>query len=88
MLDSEETNIKYAKTEWIFRSESNTPQQTNNYDCGIFLCLFSKLIIYAKKITTIQFTIADIIKFRSRMKKELSDSLQNDYEFNFLGPVT
>ena len=79
--DSAKIDFSTELSDWKFRNESLLPQQTNNYDCGIFICLFAKVISYDLKISPSQFLDEYIIGFRLRMLDEIKkvELMDNDF---------
>lgn len=47
-----DTTIKFD--EWRFEDITDTPLQTNNYDCGVFALMFAEAISRGKEITVKQ----------------------------------
>jgi len=45
ITDAYQKQIDLNMRNWIFRAESNVPQQINSYDCGLFTCSFARSII-------------------------------------------
>jgi Ulp1 family protease len=70
-------------SEWIFRAEAKLPQQTNSYDCGVFICFFAKIISYSYKILSNQLLDSHIIDFRKRMFEEIQKFELLDNDFNY-----
>ena len=59
-------NIKY----WTIEKESpSIPRQKNTIDCGVFICLFTRL--YCQSSIPIQFSNVDIVNFRKHIKSEI-----------------
>ena len=81
--DSSKINFTTDILEWGFRVESMLPQQTNNYDCGIFICLFAKIISYNLKISPSQFLNEYISEYRLRILEEIRkvELLDNDFTY-------
>jgi Ulp1 family protease len=79
--DSAKIDFSTELSDWKFRNESLIPQQTNKYDCGIFICLFAKIISYDLKILPSQFSDEYIIGYRLRMLDEIKkvELLDNDF---------
>jgi Ulp1 family protease len=85
-IDLAELNIKFVPSEWVFRLATNVPQQSNNYDCGPFICLYSKILSYDMKINPSQFTNDYISNYRKRILIEITDSSLSDFDFKFIHP--
>ena len=69
--DAEQKKIKIKISEWVFRAESNVQQQTNSYDCGLFVCSFAKSIIDNNWSPSITFAERELEIIRNRMSKEI-----------------
>lgn len=62
-------NIKHDADHWNLRTiGGGCPQQNNNIDCGVFICLYAENIARAKELT---FTQADIPYTRERLIIEI-----------------
>ncbi|OQR74313.1 sentrin-specific protease 1-like [Tropilaelaps mercedesae] len=57
----------------------NVPEQTNSYDCGVFICKYAQYVIARQTLTQSTFTQADMARFRRKMKQEiLEQQLSSD----------
>jgi len=85
LIDQDSMKIGFStkSSEWIFRAEAKLPQQTNSYDCGVFICFFAKIISYSYKILSNQLLDSHIIDFRKRMFEEIQKFELLDNDFNY-----
>jgi Ulp1 family protease len=69
VANANENEIDLNIYEWKLSCLKNLPQQTNNFDCGVFICMFARYIIFNYKI---DFKETDMPNFRHMIKHELS----------------
>ena len=70
--ENKEKNLKFIPTEWLFRAESNVPQQTNAYDCGLFTCNFARSIILETWSSSENYSDTKLEAIRVRITKEIT----------------
>ena len=61
--------------EWCYSTPKNIPHQHNHFDCGIFVCMYAKLLAQRKKLEFLQKDMPDIrrhIAFELFMKMILN----------------
>lgn len=61
----------YDTTDWKLECAKNNPQQGNNYDCGVYSCVFAEYVCADRRIT---FSQRDIPYFRLKMAIEIFQS--------------
>jgi Ulp1 family protease len=81
--DATKKDFSIDLTKWGFRKESKLPQQTNEYDCGLFICLYAKLISYNYKIDPSLFLVDYTKNFRDRMIEEIKNCELLGFDYNF-----
>jgi sentrin-specific protease 1 len=82
--DARKKDFSTNLSEWVFRNESKLPQQCNNFDCGLFICLFAKIISYSAKIIPSQYLENYLLEFRCRMFDEIKNFELFDNEYNYV----
>jgi Ulp1 family protease len=68
LFESQKSNKSISFDEWKFISNSNIPQQDNNFDCGVFVCTYAKFLCL--KIN-FNFQQTDMQEIRSLMHSEM-----------------
>ena len=63
-------------SEWKLLLHKDTPQQKNNFDCGVFMLMFSRCISRGQKVTT--FTATQTILARQRIAVELYKDVEQE----------
>lgn len=57
--------------EWSLEDSGNEcPNQTNSYDCGVFICIIAE---YLARGATLDFSNKDMGNFREKMNEEITD---------------
>ena len=69
--DAHHKQIQLNMRSWIFRAESNVPQQTNSYDCGLFTCSFARSIINGDWTSKEIYTEEKLETIRKRISEEI-----------------
>jgi len=46
--------------EWSFITPKNIPRQKNHFDCGVFACMYAKLLAQSQKLEFSQQDMPDI----------------------------
>jgi len=58
----------FKESEWQEHLPKNVPQQLNDTDCGVFVCMFAE---YLSRGATPTFQQSDMPSFRNMMKRQL-----------------
>jgi Ulp1 family protease len=82
--DARKTDCSTNLSEWVFRNESKLPQQNNNFDYGVFICLFAKIISYSAKIIPSQYLENYLLEFSFRMFDEIKNFELFDNEYSYV----
>ena len=70
--DAHHKQIQLNMRSWIFRAESNVPQQTNSYDCGLFTCSFARAIINGEWSSKETYPEEKLETIRKRISEEIT----------------
>ena len=69
-------NVKLDQNEWTFVSpQKSVPQQNNNDDCGIFMCLFAECLCCAEEELPFAFSHVDMSHMRRRIGLSVMDGV-------------
>lgn len=66
--EKEHYNITPPIEEWSFKIRNDIPQQTNGFDCGVFLCKYAE---FASRDRDFTFTQNDIVTFRYQIALDI-----------------
>ena len=69
-------DIPFYRERWILNSLSRLviPQQENGWDCGVFICLFTPLLLQEKELQFTQFEVNEHVREKialSLLKRKL-----------------
>lgn len=67
-----EMGYQLDMSDWTMEYDKNIPQQTNNYDCGVFICAYAKYIARSMPLEN-AFTENDMIDFRQKIANEIRE---------------
>ncbi|XP_076817839.1 sentrin-specific protease 3-like [Clavelina lepadiformis] len=70
-VEKEYNEITKAKFSWTISTSPNLPQQQNAYDCGVYVCMFARKILY--NLTLLIFP-SNVTEFREWLRQELIDN--------------
>ena len=80
-MDKKQTVLNF--NEWrCFHKESGVPQQTNGYDCGVFVLMFAIAIAYNQPLTS--FSQEDMPRYRFMIKQHILRGSLLDLQNNFV----
>ncbi|XP_043271206.1 sentrin-specific protease 1-like [Venturia canescens] len=68
----EKGNDQNKKKEWSLATKMDIPRQMNGYDCGVFVCLYTKHVIEKKEMN---FTQQEMPQIRQQIRRELETGI-------------
>ena len=53
-----------TETDWSFKESLSCPRQNNNYDCGMFTCMYAYYLSKSVELPSELFTVDEVKKLR------------------------